>query len=342
MRPNIADIVRESGVSRATIDRVLNERPGVHPRTRIAVQRALAKLTASEGPLEARPPIDFALRLDMGLMAQLRHNAYCLGTRPHQFHDLYQTNETEVLELIRKLCDDISRPLVLTLKNSPQIVVELTRARRRGKPVIAMISDLPTEARDAFVGIDNRAAGATAAFLVGRALGERPTTVGFVLGDHSYHCHEEREIGFRSALRSHFPRVVIVGEAVGQDSPLVTRSSVRKLLEDHPGIGALYNVSGGNAGMTEAVAEAGRTGDILLIGHEVNEVTMPLVRNGRLDYLISQDPRDLMNEAVSQIDLLRIQRKASEVLVNFGVYTLFNIPSYSHSPQIGLERLPPD
>ena len=195
--------------------------------------------------------------------------------------------------------------------------------------MIALISDVSSEARDAYVGIDNRAAGATAAFLIGRGLGDRPTTVGFVLGDHTFRVHEDREIGFRSALRSHFPRVVVAGEAIGQDSPLVTRSSVRKLLEDHPGIGALYNVSGGNAGMAEAVAEAGRTRDILLITHEVNDITVPLLQNGRLDYLISQDPRDLMIESVRQIDFLRSKRKASEVLVDFSVHTLFNIPSYS-------------
>ena len=330
MRPTIADIVRESGVSRATVDRVLNDRTGVHPRTRNTVERAIAKLTATGGPQDAQPAIDFALRLDTGAMAQIRSNSACLGDRPHQFHDLHQKNETAVLAVVHELCDDVSRPLVLTVKNNPQIVAELSKARRRGKPVIALISDLPEEARDAYVGIDNRAAGATAAFLVGRALGDRPTTVGFVLGDHTYRCHEDREIGFRSALRSHFTRVVVAGEAIGQDSPLVTRAVVRQLLESHPGIGAIYNMSGGNAGMAEAVAEVGRTRDILLITHEVNDITVPLLRTGKLDYLISQDPRDLLTEAVRQIDVLRSHRLTGEVLVDFNVHTLFNIPSYSH------------
>ena len=332
MRPSIADIVRESGISRATIDRVLNDRPGVHPRTRSAVERAIAKLTESEGPAPARPVIDFALRLDTGTMGQMRNNAHRLGDRPHQFHDLYQKSEAAVLAAVRDLCEDTSRPLVLTVKNNPQIVAELAKARRRGKIVVAMISDLPAEARDAFVGIDDRAAGATAAFLIGRALGDRPTTVGFVLGDHTYRCHEDREIGFRSALRAQFPRVIVAGEAIGEDNPLVTRAAVRRLLEEHPAIGALYNVSGGNVGMAEAVAEAGHTRDILLVAHDANELTVPLMRAGKLDYVISQDPRDMLAEAVHQIDLRRTERTASTALVDFHVVTLHNVPSYCRLP----------
>ena len=332
MRPTIADIMRESGLSRATVGRALNDRAGVHPRTRTQVERALAKLTAGEGPVEDRPVIDFAIRVDSGMTSQMLAAAACLGKRPHQFHDVFQKSDSAVLGIVRDLCEDTTRPLVLCVKNTPQIVAELARARRRGKPVIAVIADLATEARDAFVGIDNRAAGATAAYLIGHALGDRPTTVGFILGDHMFRCHEDREIGFRTTLRAHFPRVVVAAEAVGQDSPLVTRSAVRKLLEDHPGIGALYNVSGGNAGLAEAVAEVGRTGDVLVVVHEVTEIHVPLIRSGKLNFLISQDPRDLFLESVRQIDLLRAQRTVGEVLVDFTVHTLFNIPNYGRLP----------
>lgn len=327
-RPTIAEIVSESGISRATVDRVLNNRPGVHPRTRETVQRAIAKLTAHEEPHGDRPPVDFALRLDTGLMAQIKRFASCLGERKHAIYDIYQADDAGVLARIKDLCEDLTRPLVVTVMNTAPVVAELARARRRGKVVIAMISDLPSEARDAFVGIDNRAAGETVAYLIGKALGDRPTSVGLVLGNHAYRCHQEREMGFRSALRTHFPRIALMGEAIGQDNPQTTRSAVLKLLEGNPGIGALYNVSGGNAGMVQAVAEAGRTNDIMTICHEINHVTVPLLRDGGLAYLLSQDPCDLLREAVRQADTARAERMVNEVFVDFGVYTRFNIPSY--------------
>jgi LacI family transcriptional regulator len=40
----INEIVAATGLSRATVDRVLNKRPGVHPRTQAHVLRVLAHL----------------------------------------------------------------------------------------------------------------------------------------------------------------------------------------------------------------------------------------------------------------------------------------------------------
>ena len=95
----------------------------------------------------------------------------------------------------------------------------LSKLRRAGKTVIAMVTDLASDSRDAFVGIDNRAAGQAAAFIVGRSLGDRPTSVGVVLGDYAFRCHQDREIGFRSTLRDRFPKVVLAAEAHGEDNP---------------------------------------------------------------------------------------------------------------------------
>jgi LacI family transcriptional regulator len=61
-----------------------------------------------------------------------------------------------------------------------------------------LVSDLDPDARDAFVGIDNRMSGQTAALLIGRLIGGRPRKVGLIVGDYAFRCHEDREIGFRA------------------------------------------------------------------------------------------------------------------------------------------------
>jgi hypothetical protein len=43
-RATLNEIVTASGLSRATVDRVINNRPGVHPRTRDLVARIVAEL----------------------------------------------------------------------------------------------------------------------------------------------------------------------------------------------------------------------------------------------------------------------------------------------------------
>ncbi len=327
-RPTIDEIMHESGLSRATVDRALNNRPGVHPRTRAAVEQALAKLSSRQEPTATLPEIDFALRVGEGMLTQIRRSASSLGDRRYVIHDMQQQGDAQVLARVRALCEDATRPLVLTLKETPQLVAELARARRRGKTVITLVSDLPSEARDAYVGIDNRAAGETAALLLGQALGDRPTTIGLVLGEHAYRCHQDREIGFRHGLRTNFPRLALVDEVLSHESAAIARQAVLKLLADHPGLGAIYNAGSGKQGVADAIAEAGRTDDILVITHEINHVTVPLLLARRINYLLSQDPRDLLHEAVRQVDTLRAARMASEAFVDFGVYTRCNLPAY--------------
>lgn len=328
-RITISDIVREAGLSRATVDRALNNREGVHARTKALVDAALQRLNRARDIEPSWPRVEMALRLGRGLMTQIARASKGIDPASLDLHDFYQFEDSAVLSRVKELCLDVSRPLVLTVKNTPQVVAELARARKRGKTIVALVSDIDQMARDVYVGIDNRAAGQTAAFIIGRMLGDRPTTVGVVLGNHVYRCHEDREIGFRSALRAHFPKVVLAGEAIGQDDPSKTYAAVRRLIADHPGIGAIYNVAGGNLGLAEAVIEAGRTNDLLIVGHEANHITVPLLREGVMDFTIAQSPFELFRTALDQARLLRAKREADQVIIDFGIFSRFNLPEYA-------------
>ena len=106
----------------------------------------------------------------------------------------------------------------------------------------------------------------------------------------------------------------------------MTYQAVAGLLDAHPQLDALYNVAGGNAGLARAVREAGRSGAIFVVSHEANGVTVPLLRDGLIHYVIAQNPSELLSlsiRAASQAE----GRMAKEVnLIDFAVYTKFNIP----------------
>lgn len=327
-RVTVADIMRETGLSRATVDRVLNGRARVHDRTRAVVEETVARLR-SGGETAPKPLVaDIALRVGRGMMGQMR-TAWGKAGAQGAFHDLHGADEAVVLRCIEGLCKDLTRPLIITAKNSDRLVTMLSSARAKGKRVIALVSDLPADARDGFVGVDDRAAGQTAAFLIGRMLGDRPTTVGVVLGNIAFRCHEDREIGFRTGLRANFPKVVISGEAQGEDSADLTRNAVSRLLADHPALGAIYNVGGGNAGMVDALRAAGRAADMLVVGHEVNPVTMPLLRSGAMDFAIAGTPADLLGAALQVATDPDASAGKDIRHLDFGVYTRFNMPSFS-------------
>jgi LacI family transcriptional regulator len=126
------------------------------------------------------------------------------------------------------------------------------------------------------------------------------------VGYFSYLCQEDREIGFRSLLRQRFPQIEIVEVIKGDDSREATYAAALQLLRNRRDIAGIYNVAGGNFGLTRAIDEAGLDRRPLYITHEVNEVTEPLLRTGVIDFLISQNIESLVRTSRQVLIDLRL------------------------------------
>lgn len=327
-RISIRDLMEATGLSRATIDRSLNGRGKVHPRTQKVIDAAIARLEADGSASFLREvPLDIVLRTGRGLLMQVAGTLEALGRPSIAFHDMYQRNEAEMLERVRALCADPTRPLIITAKNTAAIRAELSAARAKGKRIVTFVSDLTHDARNTFISIDNRMAGETAAFILGSLFAGRPAKVGVVLGDYAFTCHEEREIGFRSHLRTHFSEIAIVHEAQGEDAYEGTREAAAEMLAAHPDLDAIYNVAGGNAGLAEALRAAGGAGRIRVLSHEANHITAPLVRERVIDYVLAQDTAAMLQEALRLATAPSLAGEPQVHHVDFGIYTRLNLPA---------------
>jgi LacI family transcriptional regulator, galactose operon repressor len=332
-RPTIDEVAKASGVSRATVDRVLHRRPGVDPRTRDLIQGALAQLEQAyaQALLPAAKQMGgkgrFGLIIQAGQAFSRSLVAMLEGQRNGDFSQLEShcgESETTMIDMIRRLGAELDGIAVIC-KNVTPLVVELQRVRNVGKPVLAVVSDLERNARSAYLGIDNRAAGQMAAYLLGRHLEHRTdASVAVVVGNVSYRCHEDREIGFRSLLRQKFSDIELL-EIVGNDSSEIAYEATLRLLATKPKLAGLYNVAGGNRGLAKALSEMKLAYRPIYITHELNQVTEPLLRAERIDYLITQDldkllhrTRRLLQEAADQSrDLQEVNHLPIRVLTQF-------------------------
>jgi LacI family transcriptional regulator len=303
-RPSFDEIAELSSCSKATVDRVLHGRPGVHPRTREKVNNAVAQL---EAEYENRTPSPSQNPKRLGFIIQSGEaftesflNALEKqqnGDRFLQVKGLGTTSDEEVVEAIKGWTGGLDG-LAIVCKNIPLIIDELKRLRQAGKHVMALVSDVESSARSAYLGIDNRAAGNAAAYVMGRHLEERSgSEVAVVVGSFSYRCHEDREIGFRSIMRQQFESIEVLEVIKGKDSDEATYDAARKLLQVKPNIAGVYNVAGGNRGLAKALAELKRAHRPVYITHELNKVTEPLLRAQQIDYLIVQDLNEMVCRA---------------------------------------------
>jgi LacI family transcriptional regulator len=198
-----------------------------------------------------------------------------------------------------------------------------------GVQIITLISDLAQSCRKAYVGIDNRAAGRTAATLIGRFMGQSTGSVALIAGSLAYRGHEEREMGFLRLMEAEFPSLRIVGAREGRDDAETNYRLTQSLLRQHPDLVGLYNIGGGAEGVGRAIKESRRDpGAIVFVAHGLTPDTRGLLIDGTLDAVINQNAQTVLLNAVRIFTNLREGRSALAGVepVKIGIILRENLP----------------
>lgn len=312
MRSTLLDIAREAGVSSATVDRVLNNRAGVRSRTReIVIETAQRLGYISEGqPAGPAAAAGAPLRLDFVLPAGTNtfikdlHRQIELqsATRPDievHVETIEGFNPDSLARALQELHGRTAGIGVIALDH-PTVREAIRTLSASGVKIVTLASDILHVPRVAYVGIDNRAAGRLAGFLLGRFLGtSQPKKVALFAGSLSYRGHEEREMGFRHILAEEFPGLQIVELREMKDDREKAFSEATNLLERHADLAGIYNIGAGNTGIARALKNAGRAGAVVFVGHELTEHNKNLLLDGTLDAVIDQNPRVEAREALN-------------------------------------------
>jgi LacI family transcriptional regulator len=321
IRPRARDIARAAGVSTATVDRVLNQRLGVRAATAQRVVEAAASLDylPRAALYEAlRPkPMRLSFLLPTGSNRYLRMLGEHISASDEQLRAFNVTSHCHFVEgfnpeaLARSLRHHARRAdgIAFMALDHP-LVREAVAEVAEQVPVLTMISDIPETPRTAYVGLDNHAAGRTAALLIGRFVGERRGKVALIAGSRSYRAHEERETGFLGVIGQAFPGLSVVGLREGHDDAAQNYRQTRALLARHQDIIGIYNIGGASDGIARALREANRGSTVTLIGHGLTSDTRAALRDGTMDVAITQDHRIMTLNCVRIFTNLRDGRAA--------------------------------
>ncbi|TIT71198.1 MAG: LacI family transcriptional regulator, partial [Mesorhizobium sp.] len=178
------------------------------------------------------------------------------------------------------------------------ILRELVEA---GIRLVTLVSDVPAAPRSAYVGIDNRVAGRTAALLMGRFLGGRSGHLAMVVGSRSYRGHEEREMGFRSVLSEEFPNLTISSAVEINDEPEVSYTATMKALHNEPELLGIYCVGAGRSGVAKALLESRPRTKPVFICHDLTRETRGYLVDDLCDVVIDQNARLIAEQSVIRL-----------------------------------------
>lgn len=337
-RATVHDVAHQAGVSLATVDRVLNDRPGVRPATAEKVEEAIrildfrrdlsASLLARARDLRVVFLIpdgrnEFMANLTSAIARQSRSaKAERLTLETQRIRPLDAEALVRALDaLVPKSCDCA----VIVATEDQAVHRAVDAATRRGIAVMTLVSDLPGSARKLFIGIDNVAAGRTAASLLGRFC--REGRIGLVAGSMGLRDHRERLEGFATLLRKEFPALAILGPAEGHDEHSETEHLAADLLAVHPDLAGIYNLGAGNAGLLAALEKSGRAGQVRVIAHELTDPTRAGLKSGAIDVVLDQNPDGEIRAAIAAARALALGQGGGyhADLVEIGIFLRDNL-----------------
>ncbi|CUH46294.1 Degradation activator [Ruegeria atlantica] len=339
-KPTVNDIARVAGVSLATVDRVLNRRPGVRAVTVEKVQQAINELgyvrdTAAANLARQRiynflfvlPDTDneFVEALSKQIVEQSRDQL--IERTRMKIQRVAPFDPQEIVEILDALDSRDIDGVAVFGPETPSVRDAVKRARDKGVPVVALVSDLPSSDRDHFIGIDNVSAGRTAAQLMGRFV-HRKGKVLVLTGSRLARDHLERRQGFDLVIAEDFPHLEVVASVEGRDDPELIYKMMPEIFETYPDLVGIYSSAAGNAGLIQFLSDGNISKDLVIIAHELTPLSREALNRGTFDALISQDSGHLVRSAVRLLRATsdKVPFNKAQERIRIDIYLKENLP----------------
>ena len=303
--PTINEIAELAGVSRGTVDRVLNHRGSVRPDKEKKVREIIKALNYTPN-LAGKTLAIRKKQLKFGyiLFSSTSSNPFFLDVVDGIESRAAELSEYGIsvdiryaiigdpslqVKLIDELVDSKIDGLVITPINHPLVLSRIKELSSSGFPVITANSDLPGSGRLAYVGSDYFKSGETAAGIL-NMICSGSAKVGVVMGSPLVLCHSERVAGFTRRISEAYTGIKIVATEINDDDDIKSFVVTTRLLETHPEIDALYLVAAGVIGACRAVTEMGLEGKLKLVSYDATIASTELIRSGAIAASITQEP----------------------------------------------------
>lgn len=296
----IKEIAELAGVSRGTVDRVLNNRGEVNAETAARVMEIVKAL-------DYRPN-------KAGLALAARKKRYKIGvilfSENNPFFDevtegvLAKASELEdygintitkrvefdleaQLTAMDELLKEEIHGLILAPFNHEKIREKIDEIVDRQIPVITVNTDIEGSKRLAYVGSDYYQSGRIAAGIFGLMMRDN-TELAIITGSSNVLCHSERIRGFREVLHKDYPNIQIAEIAENHDDEFESYALTKKILEKYPKINALFFTAAGVNGGCKAVIESRK--NVRVVTFDELPTILTLLKEGTISATIGQQP----------------------------------------------------
>lgn len=294
-------IAELAGVSRGTVDRVLNNRGQVNEETKVKVLEIAEKLNYKPNPA-GRSLVNKQKNWKVGCIIIKADNPFydelCTGLEKKMME--YEAYGLETIlkrvdfdaasqcRVIDEFLEQNINALIIQPADEEVLRNKLLELENKNIPVVTVNTTLPDYAPFCYIGNDFYTCGRTAANLL-QLVTDGRCKIGIVTGFHKAQSHYDRVLGFRDYIKD-FPQMEIVEIEENLDEDFNSFDCTKKMLLGHPEINALFLVAGGVYGACRALKTFPNYKDIKVISFDTVPTTKELVKEGTIFATISQQP----------------------------------------------------
>jgi ribose transport system substrate-binding protein len=218
--------------------------------------------------------------------------------------------------------------LAITPSGSREIVSALVKARDAKVPIIVVDTRVDEKAAAAagvrtetFVGSDNYEGGRLAGEYVVKATGGK-ARIGILEGIPGHETGDSRLRGFRNAVAG-VPGITIAASQPANWERDQGFNVFQNMLQAHPDIDTVFAASDLMAlGAIEAIAAAGRTGKILVVGFDALDDAKKAIAAGTMEASVAQFPYEMGKVAIeSAVKVMNGEPLPPDIMVRLEMVT---------------------
>lgn len=291
-------------VSRATVDRVLNNRGRVNQETADRI-RKLAESMGYQPNIAAKSLAVRHKNLKIGFIINRTGNIFfedvikgakkaaaeesTFGISVSIKYASQGFGVQEQISLIDEFVDKGYGALAITPINDQLIGHKLNDIIQNGIPVIAVTADITNVDYLAYIGCNHEKSGRIAANMVSLIM-QGSAHIAIVIGSRKMLGHSQRLHGFEEAIRQQFPDLRLVSIVENNDDDITSYNRVTELIKQHPEIDMLYFATAGVEGGIRAIIDQEKVGAIKIISFDLTECTRRYLKKGIVSAVLCQDP----------------------------------------------------
>lgn len=306
-RITINTIAEQAGVSRGTVDRVLNQRPHVRPDIHQRVVQVMKDLSyippnAKQAQALGLTSAD-AAPCKLGIL-QPNWGGYFRREilrgiqdaqeylKPFSVEILIEECETdlpdETMERLDSMLAQGASGIALCAKGNTRIVDRINALDTQGIPIVTFNSDIAGSKRLCFIGQDLVRSGRVAGELMAKYLRAEDRIL-VAVGNPEFDAHRLRLQGFCEKMMETGISDAQIQIVETYNDYTLTYQKVRDALRQQPALRGIYMANQSVAGCVEAVREYHVQHKIHVISHDLTDVTKRLLENGEIDFTIAQN-----------------------------------------------------